>query len=98
MSVMSAPPRPLVRASLAELVYHRLLEGILSGSLQCGRRLNVADIARDLQVSPSPVREALMRLATEGLVANHTNRRATVIRFEERDVVEIFQLRELLES
>jgi DNA-binding GntR family transcriptional regulator len=93
-----AAPAPLVRTSLADLVYERLLDRILSGTLSCGTHLNVADIARDLQVSPSPVREALLRLATEGLVANNTNRRATVINFAERDVIEIFQVREFLEA
>lgn len=98
MSIASVPPAPVVRASLAELVYDRLLDGILSGTLSCGTHLNVADIGRELQVSPSPVREALLRLATEGLVANNTNRRATVIGFSEAEVADIFQVRELLEA
>lgn len=96
MSIIAVTP--VVRASLADLVYERLLDGILSGDLSCGTHLNVADIGRELQVSPSPVREALLRLASEGLVANNTNRRATVISFSERDVAEIFQVRTLLES
>jgi DNA-binding GntR family transcriptional regulator len=96
MSIVSVAP--VVRTSLADLVYNRLLDGILSGTLCCGTHLNVADIGRELQVSPSPVREALLRLATEGLVANNTNRRATVISFSEHEVVEIFQVRELLET
>jgi DNA-binding GntR family transcriptional regulator len=97
MTTISASS-PLVRTSLAELVYDRLLDRMLSGSLPCGTHLNVADIARDLQVSPSPVREALLRLATEGLVANNTNRRATVISFPPAEVEALFQVRELLES
>jgi DNA-binding GntR family transcriptional regulator len=96
MNIVSVAP--VVRASLADLVHDRLLDGILSGRLRGGTHLNVADIARELQVSPSPVREALLRLATEGLVANNTNRRATVIRFSARDVAEIFQVRTLLEA
>ena len=96
MGVLTAK-KPLVRSSLADRVYGRLLEDILSGTLASGTMLSVADISRDLEVSPSPVREAILRLAAEGLVINPTNRRATVIGFSGRDVAEIFQVRELLE-
>ena len=95
MSVLAK--NPLIRSSLADLVYSRLLEDILSGVLASGTTLSVADISRDLDVSPSPVREAILRLAAEGLVVNPSNRRATVVSFTGRDVTEIFQVRELLE-
>jgi len=41
--------------------------------------------------------EAMLRLAADGLVTNNTNRRATVVSFSERDVTEVFAVRELLE-
>jgi DNA-binding GntR family transcriptional regulator len=65
--------------------------------LASGTTLNIADIAQDLQVSPSPVREAVLRLTGEGLVTNPTNRRATVTSFTRQDVIEVFQVRSLLE-
>jgi DNA-binding GntR family transcriptional regulator len=83
---------------LADLVYDRLLEDILSGALPSGATLKIADLAKTLEVSPSPAREAVLRLAAEGLVTNPTNRSAMIVSFTERDVVEIFQVRELLES
>lgn len=97
MSALSASGAVLTRSSLSEKVYERLVDAILSGSLASGAALHVADIARDLQVSPSPVRDALSRLAAEGLVTNNPNRRTTVIRLEREDVIEAFELRGILE-
>lgn len=88
---------PVMRPSLADLVYQQLVDGILSGKLASGAHLNVADIAKEMQVSPSPVRDALMRLATQGLISNNTNRRATVTRFERAELEELFEVREILE-
>src|SRR6516225_4758315 len=89
---------PVVRASLADLVYDRILDDILSGALPSGVTLNIADVAKALEVSPSPAREAVLRLSAEGLVTNPTNRRATIISFTEREVAELFQVREFLET
>jgi DNA-binding GntR family transcriptional regulator len=97
MSVLSVGSSPVVRISLAEMVYNHILDAMLSGSLPSGAALNIADLAKDLNVSPSPVREALLRLATEGLATNNTNRRATVVSFSDREMTEIFEVRELLE-
>jgi DNA-binding GntR family transcriptional regulator len=89
--------KPLARASLADLVYHRLLDSILAGTLPSGAALIIADIAKELEVSPSPVREAILRLEAEGLVSSPTNRRATVVSFVDRDIIQFFYVRELLE-
>lgn len=97
MSVLTTGEQPLTRQSLADRVYDRLLEKIIGGALASGTMLNIADIAQDLQVSPSPVREAVLRLTGEGLVTNPTNRRAAVTSFTRQDVIEVFQVRSLLE-
>lgn len=97
MSVITTGETPLMRQSLADRVYDRLLEKIVSGALASGTTLNIADIAHDFQVSPSPVREAVLRLTAEGLVTNPTNRRAAVTSFTRQDVVEMFHVRSLLE-
>ena len=89
---------PLARTSLADLVYERLLEGILAGRLTSGIELNVSDLAREFGVSPSPVREGLLKLAAHGLVHSATHRRATVISFSRQEVIDLFQVRELLEA
>jgi DNA-binding GntR family transcriptional regulator len=97
MGALSADTSSVVRPSLADQVYRRLVEAILSGKLASGAALNVAEIALDLKVSPSPVRDAIARLVAEGLAANQPNRRTTVTSFTGREVREILQLREILE-
>ena len=60
-----APPARNVRASA---VYEAIEERILNGSLPAGRRINIDALARELDVSPTPVREAMGRLAAERYV------------------------------
>jgi DNA-binding GntR family transcriptional regulator len=85
------------RTSLADHVYSRLVDAIHSGMLTGGAALHVADLATQFKVSPSPVRDAISRLAAEGLATNNPNRRTTVVHFSRQDIVETFQLREILE-
>ena len=88
----------LQRPSLANQVYERLVTAVVSGALPGGSSLNVGDLARELHVSPSPVRDALQRMASEGLVTPGANRRSTVRLFTRREVEELMQVRELLEG
>lgn len=88
----------LQRPSLADQVYERLVGAVVSGALPAGSPLNVGDLARELHVSPSPVRDALQRMASEGLVSPGANRRSTVRLFTRREVEELFQVREILEG
>jgi DNA-binding GntR family transcriptional regulator len=61
-------------SSLRERVYHALREALVSGTLTPGQRLRDQDLAAQLGVSRTPVREALQRLEDEGLV--ETSQRA----------------------
>jgi DNA-binding GntR family transcriptional regulator len=85
------------RTSLSDHVYNRIVEAVHSGTLPAGAPLHVADLAAQYGVSPSPVRDAISRLAAEGLAVNNANRRTTVVSFTRQDIVETFQLREILE-
>lgn len=58
---------PLRRRTLADDVHGALRTAIVDGSRAAGERLTIDALARDLAVSATPVREALARLATEGL-------------------------------
>ncbi|MFJ9054931.1 GntR family transcriptional regulator [Streptomyces sp. NPDC102409] len=71
--------------------------GIHSGAYLPGARLRERELAEALGVSRVPVREALMRLATEGLVVLEPRRGARVRRLTLRDVDELFDLRLSLE-
>ena len=97
MGALSSEVSSVVRPSLADQVYRRLVDAILSGKLASGAALNVAEIADDLKVSPSPVRDAISRLVSEGLASGQSNRRTAVTSFQEPEVREILQLREILE-
>jgi DNA-binding GntR family transcriptional regulator len=59
---------PIARDSLRSRVYERLLQAIVTGELEPGARLRDQDLASQLGVSRTPVREALQRLEEEGLV------------------------------
>jgi DNA-binding GntR family transcriptional regulator len=65
-------------ASVVDQVYGVIRERILTGALPRGARGPPADNAADLGVSRTPVREALRRLAAEGLIEMRTNRGARV--------------------
>ncbi len=84
--------------SLRDQVYDRLRAAILSGEMPAGSPVIEADIALRLGASRTPVREALRRLETEGMLEPRGGR-GTVVRELKRDEVTcIFEIREALES
>jgi DNA-binding GntR family transcriptional regulator len=84
--------------TLTDLVTSRLRFAIITGALGPGERISEPLLADELQVSRSPVREALHRLEEERLVVRLASRRITVWQPTESDVDEIFSLRVMLES
>jgi DNA-binding GntR family transcriptional regulator len=86
----------LVRAA-AEQAAQSLREEILSGAIASGTRLGEAELATRLSVSRTPIREALTRLAAEGLVELQPNRGARVATWTTDELREIFELRLRLE-
>ncbi|MEA2530268.1 MAG: hypothetical protein QOG89_1912 [Thermomicrobiales bacterium] len=83
--------------STSDRVYLRLKEAIASAALRPGESVVEAEVARQLGVSTTPVREALQRLGQEGLVVLNRFRGATVVELTDVDVREIYELREALE-
>ncbi len=83
--------------SRSDHVYIQLKEAITSVSLRPGASLVEAEVARQLGVSTTPVREALQRLGQDGLVVLSRYRGATVAEMTETDVREIYELREAFE-
>jgi DNA-binding GntR family transcriptional regulator len=82
----------------AERVYELLKEEILSSKLSPGTALRQADIAQRLETSRTPVREAVARLAADGLVQMVSRQGATVRQLSIREFLDINQLRWLLEG
>lgn len=62
------PRRALNRQVLADYVHEELMASLIDGRLEAGASLSIDGIARDLDVSPTPVREALARLEHTGMV------------------------------
>lgn len=81
----------------SERVYAAIAQLIHDKHFVAGQPLRESAIASKLQVSRTPVREALRRLATEGTVEITPNRGATLVNFSEEDVLDIWSLRGLLE-
>jgi DNA-binding GntR family transcriptional regulator len=78
-------------------VYEQLLLRIVRGELTAGTPLKSTQIARQLGLSRTPVVQALQRLAADGIVTLQLNKRAVVRPGAEKWLVEIHELRELLE-
>ncbi len=83
--------------SLVDRVSHAVRQAILVGRLRPGEALSISDLATDLGVSHSPVREALQRLSGQGLVVLRPARTAIVAPLELEDLEEIYRLRRLIE-
>lgn len=88
----------LGRELAPEQVTNRLREAITSGVLRPGERLNQAELAERLGVSRMPVREALHRLHSEGLVTLQPYRGAVVAGVSRRELQEIYEMRVVLEA
>jgi len=86
------------RSNLSDKVYETLLEAIVSGQLPPEMELSVVALAKELDVSRTPVHDALRQLAHDGLVEQEINRKARVASFTRDDVFEIFEMRKLLEG
>lgn len=83
--------------SLADAVYERLENDILCGVYPPGELLSELHLCRLLDVSRTPVREALKRLAQEGLM-EETSRGMTVIGITEKDIEDIYEIRARIEG
>lgn len=82
---------------MREAVYSRIVELILSGQYPPGAALTEAGLSRTLQVSRTPVREALLRLQAEGVLESTLARGFTVRRLVHRDAAELYPILAALE-
>lgn len=85
-------------ASAEQLAYDYIRSNIREGRFAAGYRLIAEDIAKAIDASRMPVREAFRRLATEGLIEIRPNRGVTVRRVSIDEMHEIFEMRAVLEA
>jgi DNA-binding GntR family transcriptional regulator len=83
--------------SLAQSTYESIREKLLSGEIQPGDRLVNRTLAESLGVSVIPVREAINRLASEGLIELIPHAGAFARKFDRREIVKLYSFREQLE-
>ena len=97
--VRSAEPTTAIgRGQTAHLYVRESLRlAILNGQLPGGSRLVQSDLAKQLDVSTTPVREALRDLAAESLIHIDPHRGAVVSELDHGDLVEVYQIRRRLE-
>ena len=81
-----------------EIVYNFLKTNILNHKLVPGERIVIKDIARKLNISDIPVREAIKRLETEGLIDVIPHVGARIVEINREDIKEIYLIRSELES
>ena len=85
-------------AAAVEKAYQAIREGIVSGAYPPGSHLTAQDLAAASGLSRTPVREAMRRLHTEGLISFIPHRGAFVAQMEPRDIQKIYDLRLVLEG
>jgi DNA-binding GntR family transcriptional regulator len=98
MAMRLAVPKGTRHRTKGEFVYRTLREAIVKCELAPGERLVIDELARRLEVSSIPVREALQLLQSEGLVDLVPHVGATVASLGRESVAEVFTVMEGLES
>ncbi len=91
-------PVPLEHGTTVLVAMAALRDAIVSGTYPPGSRVIEAEVASHLRMSRTPVREAIRRLAGEGIIEHVPNRGAVVPAWDRTAVEEVFDIRELLES
>lgn len=84
--------------SLRGRIYSALRENILSGKYSAGESLIEKRLAEELNVSRTPIREAIRQLELEGLVESVPNKGATVKGISKKDMEDIYKIRMVLEG
>lgn len=87
----------MLASTLADRVYENLKQRVLSQEFPCGTRLNIAAIAKDLEVSNTPVRESISRLEKVGLIKIVPYRGPFVRSLSTSETAEVYDVRISLE-
>ncbi len=94
---MLADIEPVNRESTASIIARQLRDAIMTGTLPPGTQLGEAELASRFEVSRGPLREAMQRLVSEGLLRSEPHRGLFVIDLEPDDVHDIYWARSAVE-
>ena len=89
---------PVRLATLKDNVVEIISDAIFTGRMKPGERVNESQLARDLEVSRAPIREALQQLQEQGLIINHPRRGMFVVHLQDEDLQKINSVRLVLEA
>lgn len=89
--------KPVKRRSTVEYIAGELRQAIMSGSLEPGDQLGEADLAERFSVSRGPLREAMQRLVSEGVLHAIANRGVFVSELTLDDVRDVYRTRSVIE-
>jgi DNA-binding GntR family transcriptional regulator len=89
---------PVKILTLKDNIVEIMSEAIFAGKMKPGERVNESQLARELQVSRAPIREALQQLQEQGLIINHPRRGMFVVHLEDEDFQKINSIRLILEA
>ncbi len=86
------------RPNLRDQIYDVLKKLIILREIKPGEKINEESLAKQLQVSRTPIRETLLRLELEGIVKNVPRRGAHVVSQSKKKIIDTLQVREVLEG
>ncbi|MDA1476822.1 GntR family transcriptional regulator [Bacillus changyiensis] len=92
------PSQPVKRQSASDYAYNELRRKVIELEYQPSTQLSETDLAKNLNISRTPLRQALYRLELEGLVMKQCNGRLRVCPISLTEVKEVFTVREALEG
>ncbi|MCW4458035.1 GntR family transcriptional regulator [Microbacterium sp. MPKO10] len=95
---MTASTQTDRRNSYVEIAYEHLRDLILTGELAPGNRVTVQPLTEILKLSPTPIRTALAALERQGLLEIHEHRGYFVPKLGRKDILEIYEIREVIDS
>jgi len=84
--------------SRGEVAYQKLLTAIKQGELKPGARVREVEIAERFGISRTPVRDAIRRLESDGLLIHVARQGAVIKELSDREVIELYETREVLEG
>ncbi len=89
---------PLALRGTSAVIADQLRERILDGSFAPGEQISEVQLAARLKMSRGPVREAVQRLAQEGLLVSHRNRGVFVVELDVSDIEDVYRGRRAVEK